>query len=125
VTLLHPCKTTVISTASITNKQFYLGDTALSQIFTAWTDTVSTAYAVAGLCNLSYSLFPEADATNFGVTLVTTPSLAIRVITTNSLLIGQSVSLSVTANATPQQDTASPVSTFTVQIMDPCPNTLI
>jgi hypothetical protein len=105
--------------------QFYLGDTAFSQVFTAWTDDVSTAYAVAGLCNLSYSLFPEADANTFGVTLETTPSLAIRVITTNASLIGQSVSLSLTANATPQQDTASPALTFTVQIMDPCPNTLI
>jgi hypothetical protein len=105
--------------------QFYLGDTAMSKVFTAWTDTVSTAYAVAGLCNLSYSLLPGADATTFGVTIVTTPSLAIRVITTNSSLIGQSVSLSVRANATPQQDTASPALTFTVQIMGPCTNTLI
>lgn len=45
--------------------------------------------------------------------------------TNTAALKGTSVSLTLSANATPQQDVASQTVTFTVNIVDACPQTVI
>ena len=90
VTLLHPSKTTIISsTQTIPNLLYTFGDAALQQAFTEFTDSVSTQYGVVGLCALNYALSPSGDATTYGVLIVNTPpNYFIQVLTTDPLLIG-------------------------------------
>ena len=121
VTLLHPCKLTLITTAqTIADQQYVFGDPTLLISFSAFADSVSVEYGIAGLCALTYSLSLATDATAYGATILTTPSLQISVLTTNNLLFGTSVSLTLLANGTPQQDTASQTVTFNLTIIDPC-----
>jgi len=53
-----------------------------------------------------------ADATNYGVTIQTGTPNQIRVITNTAAVKGTSKNLTLFANATPQQDTASQTVTF-------------
>ena len=75
------------------------GDPTLVTPFTAFDDTVSTEYAMPGLCALAYSLSLAADATNYAV-LVDSIAPSISVLTTNNALIGTSVTLTLTADST-------------------------
>jgi hypothetical protein len=126
VKLLHPCKTTVITTsqniASITHQ---FGDPVTITSFTAYSDSVATQYGVSSLCALVYSLTVASDATSFGVT-VNSSSLKISTLPTDHLKINQNTNLTLHANSsTAQQDTASQTVTFNVSVTDPCPNTVI
>lgn len=88
VTVLHPCKKTLIaSTQSLSNLTYTIGDPALLNPFTAFTNTVASEYATPSLCNLVYSLSPADDATDFGVTILTSPSLQIRVLVLDKNLV--------------------------------------
>jgi len=57
-----------------------------------------------------------ADATTYGVSIVTGVPNKIQVITNSAALKGTSIALTLSANAIPQQDTASQTVTFTVNI---------
>ena len=85
VTLLHPCKTTTISTTqTIPSLSYLFGATATQQQFFEFTDSVSTQYSVPGLCALSYLIALSADAISFGVSILfITPNYYLKVLTTN------------------------------------------
>jgi hypothetical protein len=81
VTLLHPCKKTLLTTTqTIAAMNYIFGDPAMVTGFTAFNDSVALQYGVPTLCALSYSLSPSADATKYAVT-VDTPTLKIQVVT--------------------------------------------
>jgi hypothetical protein len=106
---LHPCKKTVITSQQvILEKAYTFGTKALLSPFSAFEDSVSNEYQIPELCQLTYSISTLADAARFGVTIETSPSLQIKVHTLDHLLVGQTVTLSLYANATPQQETPSP-----------------
>ena len=76
--MLHPCKTTLISsTQTLPNLIYSFGSPALLSPFSAFADSVASDYATPGLCSLTYSIGPAANAVAFGVTVLTTPSLEI------------------------------------------------
>jgi len=66
-----------------------------------------------------------ADATKYGVTIVPGTPNKIQVITNTASNKGTSISLTLSANATPQQETASQTVTFMVNIVDTCPQTVL
>ena len=104
---------------------YKFNDLALATNFLAFDDSVATAYGVPGLCALTYNLSLASDATNYGVT-VNSATKQISVLTTNSGLIGTSISLTLSANSSVvQQATASQTVTFTVSVVDLCLNTII
>jgi hypothetical protein len=86
VTLLHPCKLTLITTTqTIADIVYTIGDPTTLTPFTAFSDTVSSEYSEPGLCGLVYSLSPASDATKFGVSIV---AMNISVSTINLALLG-------------------------------------
>lgn len=108
VTLLHPCKTTIITTSqTINNITYTLDDPASVLTFLPFNDSVSTQYSVNNLCGLVYSLSLAATATTYGAT-VNSAANSISVQATNYLLIGTSAQLVLSAAAsTSVQDIAS------------------
>lgn len=53
ITLIHPCVvTTIIPSPALVTMDYMCGRPAMTQVFTAFTDSVSTSYGVANLCNL-------------------------------------------------------------------------
>ena len=57
VTLLHPCKTTLLTTSQTVGPLSYtFGDPVLTYLFAAFDDSVATQYGVAGLCAPVFSL---------------------------------------------------------------------
>ena len=99
VVLLHPCKLTQITlTQSVSDTSILFGDPAVIAPF-AFTDSVATQYGVPGLCALSLTLSPSADAATFGVTLDSV-GLTITVYPPNKLLIGQSATFTLIADST-------------------------
>ena len=104
---------------------YKFNDLALATSFLAFDDSVATSYSVPGLCALTYTLSLAADATNYGVT-VNSVTKQISVLTTNSGLIGTSISLTLSANSSIlQQTTASQTVIFIVNVVDPCLSTII
>jgi hypothetical protein len=102
LTLLHPCKLTLITTSQVINPITYpFGGAAVFTAYTNFADTVSAQYSLPTLCGLIYSLSVAADATNYGVTIITGSPNQIRVVTNTEALKGTSVSLTMSANATP------------------------
>ena len=83
-------------------------------------DSVSTEYSIPGLCSLVYSLELAADATAYIVTIVEGTPNQIQVATTNTALVGITITLTLLANATPLQDTPSSTCTFDVTPIDIC-----
>lgn len=119
VELLHPCKATQITSLQIIVAMKYtFGNPALTTTFTTFDDSASTAYSTPGLCKLVYSLEPAADATAYGVS-VQTGSLAIQVLTTDTNLLGKTISLTLVANVDPQQTAPGQTVTFTLEIICP------
>lgn len=89
VTVLHPCKKTLITTTqTLPNLTYKFSEPALLSPFSAFVDSVATDYATSALCNLVYSINLAADATTFGVTIKTSPSLQIEVLALDKSLIG-------------------------------------
>jgi hypothetical protein len=90
VTLIHPCKTTIITTTqTISNVIYNYGGPATQQLFTQFSDTVSSQYGVPGLCSLTYTLALSADATAFGVSILfISPNYYIQVLTLDLALMG-------------------------------------
>lgn len=68
---------------------------------------MSDEYVIPGLCGLVYSLSVATDATAYAVTVVPGSPPQIRVHTVDPALKGTSVTLTMSATATPVQDTAS------------------
>jgi hypothetical protein len=120
ITMISPCTQTIISASSIANISFNFGSTTLLTPYTDFSDTVSSQYGIANMCALVYSLSLAADATNYGVTLVTGAPNQISVYTTNVALKGTQITLTMSAVATPAQATASGTATFNVIIVDSC-----
>jgi hypothetical protein len=54
---------------------YTFGSLALIRPFSAFEDSVESAYGTPGICQLTYSLSIAADAERFGVTIETAPSL--------------------------------------------------
>jgi len=107
VQLLHPCVTTLITTSqTIGALQYTFGDPAVLTAFLDFGDSVSLDYNLPGFCPLVYTLDPPATASSFGASIQTSP-LAISVLTTDTSLMGQTISLAIKANAIPQQTAAS------------------
>jgi hypothetical protein len=94
VTLIHPCVQTTIQASTVIDMQYMCARPTDTQTFLAFTDTVSTDYGVANLCNLVYTLNPviAGDLTKFGVSLAGT---TISVYTTDTSLILQSTVITV------------------------------
>jgi len=71
LTLLHPCKITLITTSQVINPITYpFGGAAVLTAFTNFADTVSVEYGLPTLCGLVYTLSLAADATTYGTTIV-------------------------------------------------------
>jgi len=86
-------------------------------MFSLFSDTVSIEFGIPGLCALTYTLTPSADATIFGVSIfISLQNYYIKVLTTDRSKIGKTVNLSLSANGTPQQDSVSPSISFSVTI---------
>jgi len=126
VTLLHPCKKTLLTTSQTIADIYYTsGDPALLTSFASFDDSVAAQYNVIGLCAPVYSLESISDATAYEVT-ADSAGLYISVHSSNQFLIGSVVTLTLKADSSVvAQDTASSTVTFPVYIMDPCPNTVI
>ena len=117
VNLLHPCKITLITTSqAIGPITFPFGQPPVLTPFTNFADDVSVAYSNPTLCGLTYSLALAADATTFGVSIIVGAPNQIQVTTLDQSLLGQTVTLTLLANATPQQDTPSQTVVFDVLI---------
>lgn len=72
------------------------GSTAIEQQFHEFSDSVSTQYGVPGLCALTYSVSPTADALDFGVSILISESIYyINVLTTDPSRIGQIANLTL------------------------------
>jgi len=123
VTLYHPCKATVITTAqTISNISYSLCAPALLTPFLAFADTVSAAYSNPTMCGLVYSFTVPADATSFGTTI---SGLNIQVSLTDITKIGLTKGLVLQVVATPLQDTPGPTVPFNVIINHPCPGSTL
>lgn len=118
ITLLHPCKLTVISsTQTIADITYGVSTAAILTPFTAFSDTVSVAYSIPTLCALVYSI---KDATIAAADGTTISGMNIREFTNNMALVGTTQAFHLVANATPQQDAAFIGVPFNVIFAHPC-----
>lgn len=123
MTLLHPCKKTLLTTTqTIADISYTYPVSPLVKPFSAFADSVGVAYSNPTLCGLTYSLSDPTDASNFGVSL---NGFNIEVSSVDITRIGQQITLQLRVDAVPQQDTPSDVVNFNVIMVSPCNDAIL